>query len=264
MSARSLNRLALCFLVLFLALVAGSIFPFQPLDAAWQNRICRTLLETATLPLLCLTVLQIGVLLDSSNRLLKERQRNYSRFAGAAALGFLLLIPLQISSSLHLQHSVSADQFRRLDAAERQLSALREAVKQATSSEDLSTRLQKLNGPRLTPADMALTTPLLKAEVNGTLDQAQIRIRRERSSLPSRNPMRLVPDLLRISVGYLGLAFGFAAFAYKPGSELSLLDQWESQPGRARKYRLPKQQNGNQISEAEYLRRLSGEDHSET
>jgi hypothetical protein len=100
---RSLSRLALAFVLLFATLALTTRFPFTPFDPGWQGRLARTLLDSASLPLLALALLPIGRWLDPADPLLKRRQRSFSRLAGAAALGFLLLVPLQISANLRLE-----------------------------------------------------------------------------------------------------------------------------------------------------------------
>lgn len=158
---RSLSRLALVFMVLFIALVAGALFPVRLLDPTWQRDLCRTLLDGGSLPLLALALLQIAGLLDPEDPLLQRRRHRFRRLACAAALGFLLLVPLKISANLRLQQSGGSDQVRRLDRAERQLASFRKAVQDAGSASDLAEGLEKLGGPRPAPADLALPLPLL-------------------------------------------------------------------------------------------------------
>ena len=262
MPIRSLSRLALAFVLLFATLVLTSLFPLQLLDPAWQGRVSRTLLDSASLPLLALALLQIGRWLDPADPLLKRRQRSFSRLAGAAALGFLLLVPLQISASLRLQQASGADQAGRIAQAERQLASFRQAVQQASSSEALASSLEQLGGPRPAPADLALPLPLLKAQTNAALDQVQLAIRRQRDALPASNPLRQIPELIRPCVAALILAFAFASLARGRNNEEeeSLLDQllFRFQARRLN----PRRQIGSKslVSEADYLRRLHGED----
>lgn len=184
MPLRSLSRLALAFVLLFATLVLTSLIPLQLLDPAWQGRVSRTLLDSASLPLLALALLQIARWLDPVDPLLKRRQRSFSRLAGVAALGFLLLVPLQISASLRLQQASGTEQSGRIAQAERQLAAFRQAVQQASSAEALASSLEQLGGPRPAPADLALPLPLLKAQASAALDQVQLAIRRHAPPCP--------------------------------------------------------------------------------
>ena len=263
MPLRSLSRLALAFVLLFATLVLTSLFPFQLLDPGWQGRVSRTLLDSASLPLLALALLQIGRWLDPADPLLKRRQRSFSRLAGAAALGFLLLVPLQISANLRLEQASGSGQQERLAQAERQLAAFRQAVQQASSSEALASSLEQLGGPRPAPADLALPLPLLKAQANAALDQVQLSLRRQRAALPAPDPLRQIPDLLRPCTAALIYAFAFASLARGRNNEEeeeSLLDQllFRFQARRLK----PRRRFGTtgQRIEADYLRQLHGED----
>ncbi len=108
----------------------------------------------------------------------------------------------------------------------------------------------------MSPPDLALPLPVLKAQATLALDQAQIQ--RERNALPASDPLRRLPELLRNTVSCLALAFGFAIFARGRDSELSLLDSWQVSLERRRLQRAFR--SGRQSHEADYVRQLSGED----
>jgi len=202
-------------------LAITALVPFTPLAPGWQGRLARTLLDSASLPLLSLALLPIGRWLDPADPLLKRRRRSFSRLAGAAALGFLLLVPLQVSANLCLE---------------------------------------QLGGPRPAPSDLALPLPLLKAQVISVFDQSQAQINRERNALPRTGPLRLLPELLRTSLASLILALGYAIFSTSADSDLSLFEQlqprvWGLMPMRSGRNRRSQAQ-----SDEEYLRQLRGED----
>lgn len=262
MPIRSFSRLALVFVTLFVTLVAGTLFPLQPLDPAWQSRVIGSLVNSATLPLLAVGLTHLAVVLDPQDPRLQKRNQLFCRLATVAALGFLLLVPLQISAGLRLQQTSGSQQVQRLDQAQRKLDQFRTALNQATTSNDLSQRLQKLDGPALTPADLSLPLPVLKAQVTNVFNQAQNQINRERAVLPKPDPLQLLPQQLRGSVACLALAIGFAIFALRPGSEeIPVLDElllgWQSL-GARRQQRARTQS----IADADYIRQLHGEDES--
>ena len=102
LSAPGLSVVALVLFVLFVSLVAAVLFPVQLLDPAWQLRLAGTLINTAAFPLLGLALLQIAAELGPHDPQLKNRARLCSQLAVAAALGFLLLLPLQTITGLAL------------------------------------------------------------------------------------------------------------------------------------------------------------------
>ena len=234
LSAPGLSVVALVLFVLFASLVAAALFPLQLLDPAWQLRLAGTLINGAAFPLLGLALLQIAAELGPHDPLLKNRARLCSQLAVAAALGFLLLLPLQTVAGLQQGRSLSNAQAARIQGAEAKLKALRQVVASATSNADLNQQLQKLSGPVLGPADIAQPLPLLKAQVGAVLDQAALQISREREASQPRTPLLLLPDLLRNALASLALALGFAALARRPGEPRTLLQELQSTWRRSR------------------------------
>jgi len=224
MSVRSLGLLALVF-VLFFALQLGELlFPIRPLDPAWQWRLATTLIHGAFLPLLALALLQIAVSMSPADALLRRRQRLFCQLAVAAAFGFLLLLPLQLSAGLRQNNAMGSTQQQRLNGAERRLIQLRQATASASSTTELNTRLQRLNGPVLGPADLVHLLPLLKAQVFAVFDQAHAQINRDRAALRPVSTAAVLPQLLRNSAACLLFAFAFAGFARRSGSKSTLLE----------------------------------------
>jgi len=228
LSAPGLGVVALVLFVLFGSLVAAALFPLQLLDPAWQLRLAGSLINSAAFPLLGLALLQIAAELGPHDPLLKSRARLCSQLAVAAALGFLLLVPLQTIAGLKTSRTANNAQAARIQGAEAKLKALRQVVAGATSNADLNQQLQKLSGPVLGPADIAQPLPLLKAQVAAVLDQAALQISREREASQPRTPLLLLPDLLRNALASLALALGFAALARRTGSRRTLLKELQS------------------------------------
>jgi hypothetical protein len=253
-SAPGLSVVALVLFVLFASLVAAALFPLQLLDPAWQLRLAGTLINTAPFPLLGLALLQIAAELGPYDPQLKSRARLCSQLAVAAALGFLLLLPLQTIAGLRTSRTVNNAQAARIQGAEAKLKALRQVVAGATSNADLNEQLQKLQGPVLGPADIAQPLPLLKAQVAAVLDQAALQISREREASQPRTPLLLLPELLRNALASLAMALGFAALARRPGRDLSLLQELQSRMRRSKQGR-PARRSG--TTDADYLQQLS-------
>jgi hypothetical protein len=234
LSAPGLSVVALVLFVLFGSLVAAALFPLQLLDPAWQLRMAGSLINGAPFALLGLALLQIAAELGPHDPLLKSRARLCSQLAVAAALGFLLLLPLQTVAGLQTSRTVNNAQAARLQGAEAKLKALRQVVAGAASNADLNLQLQKLSGPVLGPADISQPMPLLKAQVAAVLDQAALQISRERTASQPRTPLLLLPDLFRNALASLALALGFAALGRRPRSPVPLLQELQSTWRRSR------------------------------
>jgi hypothetical protein len=231
-SASGLGVVALVLFVLFGSLVAAALFPLQLLDPAWQLRLAGSLINSTVL--LGLALLQIAAELGPHDPQLKNRARLCAQLAVAAALGFLLLLPLQTIAGLKTSRSLNTAQAARSQGAEAKLRALRQALASAASNADLNQQLRKLEGPVLGPADIAQPLPLLKAQVGAVLDQAALQISREREASQPRTPLLLLPELLRKALASLALALGFAALARRPGTRRTVLQELQSSWRRSR------------------------------
>ena len=231
MYARSLSRLSLVFVVLYVLLVVSSAIPAKLLDYDWLNRVTATLINGSSMPLLALFVLVVGNRLYPENQLLDDRRKLFSRLAGVAFLGFLLLIPLHIFTGL-LQQTGNSDQFRALDTAERQLNSYRQAANQSTSVSELQTRLAKLNAPVINPDILARPLPEVKAQMGAAFNQVAAQIAEQRQALSAQSGWTTRgPEVLRIVIACLVLAFGFAAFAQPTPSAPLLIDSIEQKLG---------------------------------
>lgn len=227
MYARSLSRLSLVFVALYVLLVVSSAIPAKLLDYDWLNRVTATLINGSSMPLLALLVLVVGNLLYPENQLLDNRRKLFSRLAGWAVFGFLLLIPLHIFTGL-LHQTGNSDQFRALDAAERQLDSYRQAANQATSVSELQTRLAKLSAPAINPEILARPLPEVKAQMGVAFNQVAAQIAEQRQALSAQSGWSTRgPVVLRIVIACLVLAFGFAAFAQPTPTSPLLIESLE-------------------------------------
>jgi hypothetical protein len=225
--SQGMSIAALAMLLVFVLAMLASILPGKLLDPAWQLGMVAASVDNAVIPLVALLVLHGAAWMNPGDFFSRGLRDGASRWAVAAALGFLLLVPLQGVAGLQQSRSTTSAQSSRISGAERRLVALRQAVASATSNEEINQRLQRLQGPVLGPADIAQPLPLLKAQVDAVLDQAALQIARERQAAPPTNHWRLLPELLRNGIACLALALGFAALAMRPGSPRTLLQEWQ-------------------------------------
>ena len=260
-TARGLSLAGLVLTALYLSILAGSFFPMQVLNPAWQLKIGSTLINASPFPLLGLALLHLAHIVDPDDPLLAARQRLGARLAVAVSLGFLLLVPLLSLAAVAEQqqrHAAQAALIRRADA---NLQALRQAVLSASNNKELHDRLITLNGPVLDDADQAQPLPTLKAQVNRLLDQAAAQVARQKQQLLPSNPWSLLTELLRNAFASLVLAIGFAGLAQRPVSELSLLAELQRgwQQLRYRKSGRGWGSRHTRSSDEDYIRQLSGE-----
>jgi hypothetical protein len=87
---------------LFVAFLLKLVLPVALLQPAWQLQLANALRTTAIFPLLGAVLLLLAQLLRSQSRSLAGQVLWVRRLAFLAALGFLLLIPLQTSAGIKL------------------------------------------------------------------------------------------------------------------------------------------------------------------
>jgi hypothetical protein len=163
------------------------------------------------------------------------------RGAAPAALGFLLLVPLQIGATWHGIASFSNPRTPQQTAALQRLASHRQAIAAATSSADLRARLQALQAPPLPLARQQLLQSLAKAEV-----RLQRRFERERGAEPRWALLRQGLQGVLLACGY-GLLF--VLVSSRRLADLSLSEALEMlAPGRR-----------GRIQEAEYWEQIQAE-----
>ena len=226
--AAGLATASLALLALFLLQGLSPLLAPRLLLPSWQLRVASTLISAAPLALTGLALHKLATDLRPSDRRSRARHKRFASLALVAALGFLLLIPLQISAGLRQTSTIQDFQSSRILNAEKRLAAMRQVVASAASNQEMIAGLQKLDGPVLGPADIAQPLPLLRAQVNAVLDQAALQIRREREDNPPLRRAAVLPELIRNSISSLVLCLGFAALSRRPGAYQSPLEELQS------------------------------------
>lgn len=214
--ARRLGIISIALFVLYTANVLARIVPFRLLLASWQLEFSASLIDAAPIALLGLILVHLAAYVDPSSPILKQRKQRFSRMAMAAALGFLLLIPLNVYAAWtglgNLQTSrskVEADAGRRIDK-------FRQIVSSATTPEDLQQRLESIGVPGLKPSDLRLPLPRLKQLLMENLDRAQGNLQAKKTGADPvlrESLWSLIQTVLKLVVASLALALAFAAGA---------------------------------------------------
>lgn len=215
--------MALVLLALYATIVLGDAIPVRLADPAWQQRLYSAVVNASGFPLVALALLQLAADLAPDNERLALRAGFFARLAVPVAIGFLLLIPLKGYLLWQQVSTVDAARIAQLDRQDRMITSLRLAVQQARSVPDLQHRIKLLRGPTLSPAELALPLPQLRAQLSGSLDQVVQTLQRQRADLPSADPFGLLILALRNLAACLALAIGFAALAQRRKAPVALL-----------------------------------------
>lgn len=255
-----LARIATALFVVFAAVVIASALPPRLLDSPWQLRVTGALVNNGTIPVLGVVLMWLaGVLHPSSGRLRARRDR-ISSLAAAAALGYLLLIPLQTYAVWKGVSEANLGQRRQLKTAIDRISAMRQAVKQSGSTAEFQARLQVLQGPALPSTDASRPIEAIRPQILAGLETAENTVRQRLGALPPDRLWQLVQESVRVLVSCVAYACAFASAAILPGKPLTVMDTWllRFNRNRRRGEAAPKSTGRRSSgSNAQYLRELS-------
>ncbi len=224
--SQGMSIAALAMLAVFVLAMLASILPGKLLDPAWQLAIVAALVDNAVIPLVALLVLHGAAWMNPDDQFSRGLRDGAARWAVLAALGFLLLVPLQgmVAWRQHsLEHQAQQQALREVD---QRFALLRQAVADASSSADLQTRLQHVVGPSFGRIDPRESLPQLKKRLKLILDQNQRQLQKRSASAAARSGgtgAGLLPQPLRLGFSCLAYGVAFAALARRRNSEISLL-----------------------------------------
>lgn len=202
---------ALALFICYGAAVLNVALPLQRLDSRWLETLIAALLSNGPLPLIGLALCHLAMALQPANRRLRHRVGRLRQLAVVAALGFLLLIPLQVSATWRGVQDSSTRASLQQQQGQQAISALRQAISAATSHQDLQARLEALQLPVAGQADLRVPFPQRQQKLLDGLQQSE---RRLTASTASRQPLplgALLQSSLRIAPTALALAWAFRA-----------------------------------------------------
>jgi len=212
-----LEALSLALLGIFLATVLIGGWPPKPLDPQWQLGITAELINNASLALVGALLTPLALAFQPSSTRLRARRKAFRRWALAAAIGFLLLIPLEMSGAWRYFHSVTTNAENQSSQSARRLSAIRQAIATSTSTKQIQAKLRPLlgNNAALTPTQLRTPIKDLRKQLLAGADQASNVLQQRLQAQSSLKPDRLIRETIRISI--LALLYG-AAFAFFAGA----------------------------------------------
>jgi hypothetical protein len=222
-AARFLLRVSQATALLFVVSVGSTFLPVSLLAPGWQHQQIASLVNNGVIALLALVLIAIAHALDPRHPRLKLLRAQYRRWAAAAAVGYLLLVPLAIAS---LAGQIEIEQRQVLGQREqvnRRYDAMRELITQAPSAQALQQGLARLEGPVLGSADLAEPLPSMRRRLTLLLEQGRAQVlERIRPVDPARRFL-LLRDTVRLVVSSLIFAAAFAAGASHSEASGSLL-----------------------------------------
>jgi len=227
-----LEALSLVLLGLFVAAVLVSAWPAKILDPHWQLALTADLINNGSLALVGALLTPLALAFQPGSPRLRARRDAFRRWALAASIGFLLLIPVQATAGWNLYRMVSIKAERESSQAARKVSELREAIATATSIQEIQAKLKQLagNNAGLTPTQLGTPIDQLRQELLDEADQAAKRLHRSIQAQASFKPDRLIKETIRITISALlyAAAFGFLSGVLPRSSRRGLAYGWGS------------------------------------
>ena len=205
---------------LFFAFLFKLLLPVALLQPAWQLQLANALRTTAIFPLLGAVLLLLAQLLCSQSHHLGAQVLWVRRLAFFAAIGFLLLIPLQTHAGLKLLGAGNSGELRAMGQVKQVAAEIRAANSEAT----LKLAISHLPGA---PAQIqgTFTKPLDQVR-SVVLNQLQPQIQRADTRLAELRKLRLQGGLqgwITDGLAALALAVCFAAIGQLQDDGSSLL-----------------------------------------
>jgi len=213
--SRLLATLSLVLLVVFVAAVVTTALPPRLLDPAWQLALIAAIITNAPLVLIGTLMLPLALGFDPINPRLRARWNALRRWALPAALGFLLLIPLQGYAAWRLQRTVTTALDQQTTRTSKQFFELRRAIDSATTHEELQTRLRQLFGRNagLSPAERKMPMAELRTMLQARAEQASNRLMQQIEAQAATKPSLPLKETIRIAISSLAYGIGFAFLA---------------------------------------------------
>jgi len=207
-----LEALSLALLGIFLAAVVISGWPPKVLEPQWQLGFSAALINNASVALVGALLTPLALAFHPGSDRLRARRNAFRQWALAAAIGFLLLIPLQATAGWRLYRTVSSNAEQQSSQAARRLAELRQAIATAASTEEIQAKLQQLAGKNagLTPTQLRTPIDQLRKELLAGADQAANQLQQRIEAQSTLKPDRLIKETIRIAVSALLYAASFA------------------------------------------------------
>jgi len=212
--ARQLRVFGTVLLVLYSVNCLNDILPLQLLNPLWQIGVANSLVINAGIAGTGLILLHLANYVEQDAGTALALRRTIAGLTTMAALGFLLLIPLQISAVTRGLLNVETTITQQVKSIDRQAQRFRTEIRAATSAPELQRRMTAINGPVPGPDELRTPLPELKQTLLKLVDLETTRLKGniDRASL-SQETWALVKQSLRICISAIALALGFGVLA---------------------------------------------------
>lgn len=215
----SLPAAAFTIFAVFLIRVLASVLPLALMNPLWQLNLASTLVAHGFLPLLGLCLFHIWRVntqgRQATHRRLIRFSRRLNRLTVLAALGFLLLVPLQVRAAYELisTNFSAITQSSERSIAQQRFDSIEKVIRGAPDAQSMQDHLIILRGPAIPPSDLKQPLPELRAKLLDALNKARQLDREATQDQNAQKSWPMIREVLITSLGALVYAAGFSAFA---------------------------------------------------
>lgn len=214
--ADSLQWIAYALFIVFLAQVITSLFPIALIQPQWMVRVSATLRGTASLPLIGTALLMLANLLDEDVLPSGDQLRPIRRVATIAAIGFLLLIPLQsygTITTIRNQVQEGQGQLKKLADAANQ-------IQKATNEPELREAIRAIpGGEQLANRPLGADVQTIKTGLLTRLRPSVKRLENQLKQNQNEALQNTIGPLFRDGFIALAYAIGFASMGYSKSGQ---------------------------------------------
>jgi len=241
------------FLIGGIAAVVLAVFPLRLTNSQWQLGVLNNLVANGSWMLIGLVLLHLASMLQPTNTALNKRLMLWRRLAALAAVGYLLIAPLQVVATWIGVDVTRNTSDRVISKSEAQLKAYRNALMGSANLTDLKAQLKAIPGAPTLP-DQVSQIPYAEARARllQQLDQAEAQFRQGVKTVRrGPNKLEIWRQTARTALTSLLLAVGFARGAEGGFGYASLLDSLKQKAAKPKskspkspKFSRPKGQKG--------------------
>jgi hypothetical protein len=215
---------ATTFLLGGVAAVVLALFPLRLAYSQWQPGVLANLVANGSWILIGLVLLHLASMLQPRNGALSQRLMLWRRLAALAAVGYLLIVPLQVAITWIGVDASRNTRERVITKSESELKDYRDALMGSANLTDLKGRLGAIPGAPALPEQASLV-PYPVVRERRRLEHAETRLRQRLQTIQlSPNALELGHQTARGALASLMLALGFASGAERLFGQASLLE----------------------------------------
>ena len=218
--ADSLQWISFTFILVFLAQLISTLFPIALLQPEWMVRVSSSLRGTANLPIIALALIMLANIINKNVKPTSQHLNLLRRIASLAAVGFLLLIPLQTYGTLVGIRS-------ELKQGEAQLGSLVSAAKlvqNASNEQELRSAIRAIpGGEELAIRPLGAEVQKVRTALLERLRESTNRLQNQLNDTQNKVLQSAITPLIRDGVIAFAYAIGFASMGYSHSGEFTPL-----------------------------------------